>query len=50
MTESATFAIDYNPAVVHNFSHTRRKTNDHTLWPRIKLIHTLDLSHTCTPL
>jgi hypothetical protein len=31
MTESATIAIDYNPAGVYNFSDMKRKTNDHTL-------------------
>jgi hypothetical protein len=31
MTESAAIAIDYNPAGVYNFSHTKRKINDHTL-------------------
>jgi hypothetical protein len=37
MTESAAIAIDYNPAGVYNFSHTRRKTNGHTLLPRISV-------------
>jgi hypothetical protein len=46
VTESTAIAIDYNPAGVYNFSRTRRKTNDHTLRPRISVA--LDLSHTRT--
>jgi hypothetical protein len=31
MTKSAAIAIDCNHAGVYNISHTKRKTNDHTL-------------------
>jgi hypothetical protein len=37
VTWSEAIAIDYNLIGVYNFSHTKDKTNDHTLVPRVSV-------------